>query len=631
MGAVSNSSTVSLMAVANAFNRVVNVQSFQISSGNTSTTVTVPSYATTVTVVFTGGGGGGCDANPPSNSFGGGGGGSSYVRRIVTPGSTIAYNVGAGGTGGTGGGNGSAGGNSNVIISGVTFESGGGSGGTTTGGSGGLPAYNSDNFSDGIFGTGFGSDGEFDGTGGLPGADFYQNILLNVNAGSGGVGVSGGTGNDGEVTFRWGACPIQFDRYTTGTSQTITAPADATFVVIKAWGGGGGGGANHTGAGDDGCGGAGGGFVLKRLPVTGGSTQFTYSVGAGGTASSINGGAGGNTTVSGGVTLDAGGGAGGTALGSSSAGGIAVGGDEESEAGGDGNGNGVPGLPGRYNEFNKVEYDFIHPKFTYLGQSYNDDARSSQPGVGGGGVFDEYGNDFGDPGNAGEIRFEWYGKPKLSSYRANSFGVFVEGPNLVAVTVNGVIGISATANNAAGYNGMIPDTGTIDLLDLRDATQVTIDNQNLKSNATAVVYGEPATAYARATISFANNGILRLSQSAEPANDGETPYYPANKWLLHLNTLTTVQTADEFDVRVTQTSGSGGLGGLANNTWYNVDSLREWYVEANAFAPGPTGGDSDSNTVGVLVEVRRTDTDFVVANATCNLIAQATAFYGEPP
>lgn len=95
------------------------------------------------------------------------------------------------------------------------------------------------------------------------------------------------------------------DTYDSGSS-TITTPIGAHSVRIKVWGGGGGGYSDFlTNFG----GGAGGGFTLKTVAVTGGSTQFTFSVGSAGT-SSLDGGTSTVTSSSPSISLTATGGGG---------------------------------------------------------------------------------------------------------------------------------------------------------------------------------------------------------------------------------------------------------------------------------------------------------------------------------
>lgn len=95
---------------------------------------------------------------------------------------------------------------------------------------------------------------------------------------------------------------VQTNDYNSG-SGTITAPASAKAVIIKAWGGGGGGGAGNDDANLDpiyGGGGGSGGYSEKVVKVTGGSTQFSYIVGSGGAGGIFNGAngvGGGNTTI----------------------------------------------------------------------------------------------------------------------------------------------------------------------------------------------------------------------------------------------------------------------------------------------------------------------------------------------
>lgn len=124
--------------------------------------------------------------------------------------------------------------------------------------------------------------------------------------------------------------------YTSGT-DTITAPSGKTGVIIKAFGGGGAGGSQALGAGG---GGGGGAYVVKTVAVTGGTTTFTYSIGAqtGITSLNNNGADGNNTTVTGGASITAGGGKGGKADGTPGAGGTGTGGDVGSESGSAGSG-----------------------------------------------------------------------------------------------------------------------------------------------------------------------------------------------------------------------------------------------------------------------------------------------------
>ena len=67
-------------------------------------------------------------------------------------------------------------------------------------------------------------------------------------------------------------------------SDTVTAPSGAVSVTVYVWGGGGAGGLAFAGTGGNAAGGGGGSgaYAVKTFSVTGGTTQLTYSVGAGG-------------------------------------------------------------------------------------------------------------------------------------------------------------------------------------------------------------------------------------------------------------------------------------------------------------------------------------------------------------
>ena len=109
----------------------------------TSASYTIPAGITKIKVTIIGGGGGGAGVGtgcPGSNGGGGGGGGSSIVYLTgLTPGGTITYTVGAGGTAGASDASGGSGGTSSITVSATTYSATGGSGGLTngTGGAGG--------------------------------------------------------------------------------------------------------------------------------------------------------------------------------------------------------------------------------------------------------------------------------------------------------------------------------------------------------------------------------------------------------------------------------------------------------------------------------------------------------------
>jgi len=173
-------------------------------------------------------------------------------------------------------------------------------------------------------------------------------------------------------------------------SGSVTAPADASGVIIKLWGGGGGGWSNLDAIFG---GGAGAGFTLITAAVTGGSSQFSYSIGAGGTE----GGDGATSTVtssSPSVSLTATGGggylgSGSTAEGSGSGGDVNYTGFDA--VGTDGGAAGGSGLGGQTNYGG--------------GQGYG-----QAPGSGGSATDDGY-----DGGANGRVTFEWLFKG-LSTY-----------------------------------------------------------------------------------------------------------------------------------------------------------------------------------------------------------------------
>ncbi len=258
----------------------------------TSGNFTVPAdwNDTTNSIECVGGGGGG-GSNP---SLGGGGGGGGAYAKItsltLTPGASVAYQIGAGGS---------------AEISGVVswFQNstvvaaeGGGAAADATGGAGGSSAISVGSIkkSGGTGATAGGNGGAGGGSSGGPFGTSGGNGGATTNSKGGGGGGTGGTaGTAGTTTGNGGNNFLQFGGGTGGSPGTIGVS------------GGGGGGSTTTLAGAAG----------------GSDTDLTFTVGLGG-----GGGGGGNSAVGGsGGTHGGGGGGGGiTSTGGSGAPGVCV-------------------------------------------------------------------------------------------------------------------------------------------------------------------------------------------------------------------------------------------------------------------------------------------------------------------
>lgn len=229
-GGVTTSMSWSLSASRNVFGMAIPIDQFSASTGSATTVVltsgtswTVPSdFNTTAnTVECWGGGGGGGGANGGSPGSGGGGGGGAYSQVTnlnLTPGSSVAYSVGAGGTPGLSVGPtaGGAGGDTWFHSTTTVLASpglGGGNGTTQTGGAGGttascvgtvkLPGGSGGNSAAGTAPGGGGGAGGPDGAGSAGAAGSGTNAGAGGygDAGQGGAGGSGGAvgGGDGEA------------------------------------------------------------------------------------------------------------------------------------------------------------------------------------------------------------------------------------------------------------------------------------------------------------------------------------------------------------------------------------------------------------------------------------------------
>lgn len=193
-------------------------------------------------------------------------------------------------------------------------------------------------------------------------------------------------------------------------SGSVTAPAGAEFVRIKVWGGGGGG--LWVSSPNTYYGGGGGGFALALVPVVGGTTSVSYSVGSGGTAGSFSATNGGNSTVTvGAVTYTGAGGQAGQ-LTAGGTGGTGTNGDltesgDTAPTGIYGYGGNAGGLP-------------------YGGGAGGVFTAGSAPGGGGSGWNGNLGSNSGSAGAAGRVTLDW-----LDLNSSNNLSGFIRGGTYV--------------------------------------------------------------------------------------------------------------------------------------------------------------------------------------------------------
>ena len=227
-----------------SFNVSVTVTPFTSTTLTPSSTSpwTIPPGVTTVTVQMWGGGGAGGGALGSGGAFGGGGGGGGgYTTSTLTgltPGNTIAFSVGAGGTG-SAGGNGTSGGD--TTFTGVT-TAGGGVGGvaaqTSTAGTGGSGAFNGGAGDAGtsIFGGGGGSGAGTDVVGNNASGSTGGAAVDGGGAGAPGQTTSGHTGTAGSVPGGGGGGTFE-----NGSTARAGGAGGAGQIVITVVSGGGGG------------------------------------------------------------------------------------------------------------------------------------------------------------------------------------------------------------------------------------------------------------------------------------------------------------------------------------------------------------------------------------------------------
>ena len=224
-------------------------------------TWTVPAGVTSVQVQMWGGGGGGGSSSTNIPGAGGGGGGGAYIltNLAVTPGASISYAIGGGGTAGTAGTNttftgaptanggkaGSTGPNGSGGAGGVggTFNGGNGAAGTTTtngptavsggGGGGAGSAGHGGNASASIGGAA----GSPDGAAGAAGKTTDGRGVDGTMPGGGGSGAvqltgsssSGGTGGNGQIRLTWMVNTYTLT-YNAGPNGTVNGTSPQTVI-----------------------------------------------------------------------------------------------------------------------------------------------------------------------------------------------------------------------------------------------------------------------------------------------------------------------------------------------------------------------------------------------------------------
>ena len=221
-------------------------------------TWTVPDGVTSVNVYVIGGGAGGSN----SASYGGGGGGCAYSPSFsVTPGASLAYSVGAGGSATVAGGNstfstltgGGGGIPSSQLQNGGTASGGafnytggnGNSGGFGWGGGGGSSAGTTSNGNIGDTGGSGGAggvavtNGGAGGTGKSSGNNGDPGSAPGGGGGSGGAGATGGSGGAGYIKLAWSAVYVNtYSNTASGGSLVAGTTVVKTLSFKTATGGG---------------------------------------------------------------------------------------------------------------------------------------------------------------------------------------------------------------------------------------------------------------------------------------------------------------------------------------------------------------------------------------------------------
>ena len=238
---------------------------------------------------------------------------------------------------------------------------------------------------------------------------------------------------DGTTTFSaevsWkkilGDASSTTETFTTAGTYSWSCPSTASNIYVEAWGGGGAGGGDTTDNSVAGAGGGGGAYAASTVSLSC-PGNFSYTVGAGGSAGTGNGGVGGDSSFdTSGVNVKGGGG-GGSEGGSPGAGGSAAasngttkynggdGADNNASTGGGGGGSAGPSSDGNdaTGQTGATAVTDGGPGGNGGSTGTNGSAPATGPGGGGGGAGDKDGsgasrNRSGGPGRPGQIKITY--------------------------------------------------------------------------------------------------------------------------------------------------------------------------------------------------------------------------------
>lgn len=133
--------------------------------------------------------------------------------------------------------------------------------------------------------------------------------------------------------------------------------------------------------------------------------------------------------------------------------------------------------------------------------------------------------------------------------------------------------------NHAGYDGFIPASGTLKLTNFRDLTRANLRSTPLLASAEAWEYNNGSCSSTQ-DIYFRANGKIQFVGATTPLGQSVNQTID-NEWAFTNTSSILIQTAGNFEIRLTKTAGTAGAPS-DNNTYVALSTDRYAGVSASA-------------------------------------------------
>jgi hypothetical protein len=230
-------------------------------------------------------------------------------------------------------------------------------------------------------------------------------------------------------------------------------------------------------------------------------------------------------------------------------------------------------------------------------------AAGSAPG--GGGAPGLSSGVYGGNGAAGQVKFTWYGASSVNNLRS-----FIRG------------GSYNPSPGAVGYNGIIPDSGTLRIRDFLGADEVGYNGNTyhaLLSNYICYASDNSefgGSASATATLDISATGISSPELPAYVSPSYFSEIFPQT-WLRRWTSNADSTLSSYFDVIFTKTAGTTPSGS-AVNTWIQCSTGPSWSLTASV-----SGDGYELKSCSGTLQIRRRSDSVVIVSVASEITAEA--------